>query len=220
MSGLDSREQASFDFEIGVDYPPNVWKSGEIVRDQYIARIPADLPSGQYSWYVKLVSPEGHVFGEYEYTNSLRVNVPERLFDKPNNITIIDVELGNVATLSGYNINNQSFSDSGILKIKLVWEATANIPEAFHVFVHIIDESGNLIAQSDGEPAGWTRPTTGWLPGEYVVDSHEIILPTDMEPGSYNIYTGLYNNKNYQRLISDEFIDGYVKITEFTFGEH
>ena len=220
MSGLDSKEQASFDFEIGVDYPPNVWKSGEIVRDQYIVRVPADLPSGQYSWYVKLVSPEGHVFGEYEYINLLRVNAPERLFDKPNNITIIDVELGNVATLSGYNINNQSFSDSGTLKIKLVWKATANIPEAYHVFVHIIDESGNLIAQSDGEPAGWTRPTTGWLPGEYVVDSHEIILPTDMESGSYNIYTGLYNNKNHQRLISDEFIDGYVKITEFTFGEH
>ena len=66
--------------------------------------------------------------------------------------------------------------------------------ESYHVFVHIIDESGNLVAQSDGEPAGWTRPTTGWLPGEYISDNHEIVLPIDVMPGFYNIYAGLYNN--------------------------
>jgi hypothetical protein len=220
MVGPNRKEQASFDFEIGVNYPPMVWNSNEIVRDQYITRVPADLPSGQYSWHMKLVSPGGDILGEFAYTDLLRVNVPERLFDKPNDITILDVELGDVATLSGYNISNQFVSDSGILKIKLVWEANANILEAYRVFVHIIDESGNLIAQSDEEPAGWTRPTTGWLPGEYIIDNHEIILPTDIEPGVYNIYAGLYNDLNHQRLISDKFSDGSVKITEITFGDN
>jgi hypothetical protein len=220
MLDRDRKEQASFDFEIGVDYPPSEWKSDEAVRDQYIARVPADLPSGQYSWYVKLVSPEGHVLGEYEHANLLRVNVPERLFDKPYDLTILDVELGNVATLSGYNMSNQLTSDGGILNIQLVWEANVKISESYHVFVHIIDESGNLVAQSDGEPASWTRPTTGWLPGEYIVDDHEIVLPTDIEPGSYIIYTGLYNNLDQQRLISDEFSDGSVRITEISYGDN
>ena len=220
MLDRDRKEQASFDFEIGVDYPPSEWKSGEVVRDQYIARVPADLPRGEYSWHIKLVSPEGHVLGEYEHADLLRVNVPERLFDKPADITILDVELGNVATLSGYNMSNQSISDSGILNIQLVWEANAKISESYHVFVHIIDESGNLVAQSDGEPARWTRPTTGWLPGEYIADDHEIVLPTDIEPGSYIIYTGLYNNLDQQRIISSEFSDGSVRITEISYGDN
>ena len=31
--------------------------------------------------------------------------------------------------------------------------------------MHIFDESGQLVAQSDSEPAGWSQPTTGWVVG-------------------------------------------------------
>ncbi|HJO91498.1 MAG TPA: hypothetical protein QF606_07495, partial [Anaerolineales bacterium] len=217
---VDRKEHASFEFLIGSDYPPNVWKSGEVVRDQYITQVPADLPKGQYIWQLKLIGPEGYVLGEYDHTDLLRVNVPERLFDAPDDIAVLDVELDEVVTLFGYNMSNEFTSDGGILNIKLVWEANAKMSESYHVFVHVIDESGNLVAQSDGEPAGWTRPTTGWLPGEYVADNHEIVLPTDIMPGSYNIYAGLYNNLDHRRLVADEFSDGSVRITEIHYGDN
>ena len=216
---VDRKECASFEFLIGGDYPPNVWKSGEAVRDQYITQVPADLPSGQYIWQLKLIGTEGRVLGEYDHTELLRVNAPERLFDEPDDIAVLDVELGEVVTLFGYNMSNEFTSDGGILNIKLVWEANVKVSESYHVFVHIIDESGNLVAQSDGEPAGWTRPTTGWLPGEYITDNHEIVLPTDIMPGSYNIYAGLYNNLDHRRLVADEFPDGSVRITEIHYRD-
>ncbi len=217
MLGPDRKEQASFDFEVGIDYPPSVWESGARVREQYIIRVPAYLSSGQYILHVKLVSQEGHTLGEYEHTNLLRVNVPERIFDQPTDITILDVELGSVATFVGHQITNQPITDSEILNIKLVWEANENITEDYHVFVHIIDESGNIVVQSDGKPANWTRPTAGWLPGEYIIDGHTIILPSDIKTGSYIVNVGLYNNLNYERLVSDEFPDGSVPITEILY---
>jgi hypothetical protein len=41
-------------------------------------------------------------------------------------------------------------------------------------------------------PAGWTRPTTGWLPGEYVVDTHRLVLAEGTPPGDYALLVGLY----------------------------
>ncbi|HIE39771.1 MAG TPA: hypothetical protein EYP77_12045 [Anaerolineae bacterium] len=52
--------------------------------------------------------------------------------------------------------------------------------------------NGRIVAQSDGVPAGWTRPTTGWLPGEYIVDTRVLTLPPDVPPGVYTLQTGLY----------------------------
>jgi hypothetical protein len=49
-----------------------------------------------------------------------------------------------------------------------------------------------LIAQSDGVPAGWSRPTTGWLPGEYVTDTRALAIPPDAPAGDYTLSAGLY----------------------------
>ena len=48
------------------------------------------------------------------------------------------------------------------------------------------------MAQSDGIPANWTRPTTGWLPGEYVTDARVLTLPADAPAGEYSLFAGLY----------------------------
>ena len=48
------------------------------------------------------------------------------------------------------------------------------------------------MAQSDTVPANWSRPTTGWLPGEYVTDAHTLTIPPDAPAGDYTLATGLY----------------------------
>ena len=63
---------------------------------------------------------------------------------------------------------------------------------SYRVFVHLVGAEGQVLAQSDGEPAGWTRPTTGWAVGEVVVDERVIALPGDAAPGEYEIHVGLY----------------------------
>jgi hypothetical protein len=45
----------------------------------------------------------------------------------------------------------------------------------------------------DGQPAAGARPTTGWVPGEYVTDRHELVIPADLPPGEYVVEVGLYD---------------------------
>jgi hypothetical protein len=52
-----------------------------------------------------------------------------------------------------------------------------------------------MAAQSDGEPANWSRPTTGWLPGEIVIDQRVLVVPGGANPGEYTLHAGMYTQQ-------------------------
>jgi hypothetical protein len=61
--------------------------------------------------------------------------------------------------------------------------------------VHALDAEGNIVAQSDSIPAGGARPTGGWLPGEYVIDTHRLAVAAGkvvaLRVGLYDAGTGI-----------------------------
>ena len=71
---------------------------------------------------------------------------------------------------------------------------------SYAVFAHLLDAQNRIAAQHDGLPAGWTRPTTGWLPGEVIADVHELALDANLPPGVYTLEVGLYNPETKVRL--------------------
>jgi hypothetical protein len=91
-----------------------------------------------------------------------------------------------------------------ILPVALHWRATQPVPTDYHVFVHLITADGNIVAQSDSQPALWTRPTSTWSPGERIEDRHALSLPVDLPPGDYPLITGLYLPDNGERLLSSK----------------
>jgi hypothetical protein len=101
--------------------------------------------------------------------------------------------------LTGYSVRQED----GQLLVDLVWRAEQELPIAYNVFVHLVDASGALIAQSDAQPVNWTRPTSGWAPGEYIVDSHVLSLPTSRDPSELKLLVGLYDPATGQRLATE-----------------
>ena len=93
--------------------------------------------------------------------------------------------------MAGLNLAPAELHPGDTLNLQLVWHVLRTPSERYRAFVHVADADGRIVAQSDAEPANWTRPTTGWLPGEYVVDAHAIVLPADLPPGSYSLIVGL-----------------------------
>ena len=53
-------------------------------------------------------------------------------------------------------------------------------------------------------PANWTRPTTGWLPGEYVTDLHTLTLPAELPDGPLTLRVGLYDPATGARLMAGD----------------
>jgi hypothetical protein len=72
--------------------------------------------------------------------------------------------------------------------------------DSYRVFVHLLDVDGNLVTQSDAVPDYWLRPTTGWVPGEYIRDRHALTIPPGAPAPPYTLRLGWYDAVTRQRL--------------------
>ncbi len=90
----------------------------------------------------------------------------------------------------------------GVLPITLHWNAKQPVLEDYHVFIHLLDADGNRVAQSDNQPALWTRPTSSWTPGEPIEDRHALTVPADTPLGDYRLVAGLYLPESGERLLT------------------
>ncbi len=108
------------------------------------------------------------------------------------------------------------------MSITIEWQATAPIRRDFTAFVHLVGPDGTIVSQVDSQPTwvvAW--PTSRWIPGQPVLDSHRILLPPDLTPGHYQVRAGLYYLETLERLsvldesrqpISDHVILGEIQI--------
>jgi hypothetical protein len=128
-----------------------------------------------------------------------------------------DVSADSQAAMTPLNITFQSPSDRPVtlegfaiadhegepaVTVDLFWSSRRPTVWPYVVFVHVLDEDGELAAQQDGWPVAGHWPTTCWAGGEMIVDTHHIPLPDDLPTGRYAIITGLYEAASGERLIA------------------
>jgi hypothetical protein len=189
---LDANDEELFRWERPFSlptYPPADWPSQTIVRGQHLLRLPAGLNSGSYRFVA-----DGLLLGKIDVT------APQRMFEEVEMETAVSATFSQdnhpLITLIGYTqlpiTNYQS-------PITLLWRAEAEIPTSYRVFIHLLDGDGQILAQSDGEPANWRRPTTGWVAGEYILDTRSLTLPPEL-PANASLRIGLYDPISNQRL--------------------
>ncbi len=190
----DGSVMASFPFSLGGEqYPTPLWSPGEVVRDQLDWQLPAGLPTGTYEFEAAIRGAAGVSLGK------LQVRAPDRLFTPPPVARAVTVQMG-FARLLGLQKDEAEARAGQTLPVDLVWQATSLTSTSYRVFVHLRDAAGNIRSQADSIPNNWTRPTTSWLPGEYLVDHHDLALSPNIAPGSYDLFVGLYDPATGQRL--------------------
>jgi len=173
-----------------VSHPTSTWQTGDLWRGQHSLHLPATLDDGDYTWRLTLL-PIGR---STDLPSTMHINAPTHAFNPPPVDVEIDVRLGDVTTLVGATLEPEAcnLKPGSPLTVTLVWRAEAETHISYNVFLHLLAPDGALVAQSDGVPAGWTRPTTGWLSGEYITDGHRLTLPADGPVGDYALFAGLY----------------------------
>ena len=193
-------------------YPPEQWETGEVVREQWPALLPSQAPAGRYE--LALVIGQGA--GQPEIVAPLgaitirvrphRVDLPQPQF--PRDVTWSDPTHQPVVRLLGYDrqlaraatVSAATVPPGGTLALTLYWQALAEMDTAYKVFIHFVDENGQIRAQEDHPPLNGDAPTTSWLPGEVLEDPYHISLPADLPPGRYSLRAGLYDPVTGRRL--------------------
>jgi hypothetical protein len=94
--------------------------------------------------------------------------------------------------LNRARISNPALHAGDPICLELQWSTTSQLPTDYTVFVHVFDQNGQLVAQSDLQPGGGYAPTSSWLRGQPITDRHGVVLPPTLTPGTYQIVIGLY----------------------------
>jgi len=186
-------------------YPTSVWQPGQVIRQIIQLQLPETVYAPALYWFTV------GLYGEAR-TKRLPVTadgepVPERavrlgplwLLERDTEPLGASVyyRLGAAIRLVGYDIQT---SQAHTLTVTLDWRSVAAPEDEWTVFVHLLDPSGNTIAQHDGPPRGGDYPTWAWRMGDRILDTHTLALPPDLPPGPYRLQVGLYQPEGDTRM--------------------
>ena len=182
---------------VRADFPTTQWQAGDHWRGQHPFRLPVNLASGDYQWQLTWCTAD-ECTANTAVLGNLTINAPDRIFTPPPLTIETNSQFDDLTTLLGLNLQSP-ISQPQVANLQLIWQANSETATSYRVFIHLINENGEIVAQSDGEPANWTRPTTGWLSDEIIIDEHS--LPIEGLPsGMYQLNIGLYDPATNDRL--------------------
>jgi mannosyltransferase len=125
---------------------------------------------------------------------SVEIETTERVFSTPEVQHRVDAgDLGNKVALYGYDLSSEVLRAGETLHLTLYWQALEPMDVPYTVFTHLLDMTNQVRGQMDSQPQGGARPTTGWVPQEYLRDEYQLTLATDAQPGEYTIEVGMYD---------------------------
>ncbi len=180
-------------------YPTRQWAGGEIVRDEREMVISGRLPAGTYQLQV-LLRPERGLPSQPASLGSFVVETREHQVSLPPVQHTTDAQLGDFATLIGYDLHGATLKPGGPVHLTLYWRAESETEASYKAFVHLLGPDNRVWGQHDSIPGGGKLPTTGWVAGEVITDEYRFTVDRDAPAGHYWLEAGLYEPETGKRL--------------------
>jgi mannosyltransferase len=174
-------------------HPTSIWLPGQAWRGQITFRLPIQTAPGEARLAVQLLEPGGTLLAPVGDLGTLLVAPTDRVFTSPQPQLLRELNLDDKVTLVGADIWSDTVSPGEALRMTLYWQARAEMDVPYTVFVHLLDAEGQVVAGHDAEPRAGARPTTSWVPGEYVSDPVALTVPAELLPGEYIVEVGMYD---------------------------
>jgi hypothetical protein len=180
-------------FLMGV-YPDTIVRHDETLVEQIA--LPAIVDPGDYLWSMNCGA------------ETLQGETTVMPFESAEGFEPMSARWGDFAELQGMLMadGNEVWS-GGTVRVALQFVAAGTAETDYILFTHVLDSSGNIVAQVDGAPRLGTRPPNTWETGETIIDIREIALPPDLPEGTYSLITGWYDWRTGQRLLNADGAD-------------
>jgi hypothetical protein len=93
--------------------------------------------------------------------------------------------------------------ETGFISVTTQWEVREPVENDYMMFLHVFNEQGEQVGQTDVPPGGPDAPTSTWEENRYLLWYHPVRLPADIPPGRYWMAIGLYDPADFSRLPLD-----------------
>ena len=191
-------------------YPTSLWVPGRVLVESYAVPVSQDAESPtRATLHVSVRDTSGptHLMASTPSgeTLGLQPSVAEvRLVDVAANGSNpdhpVDADFAGKASLVGFDLEPRPGPSGERWEVTLYWVTEEPMGEDYTVFLHLVDSSGAIVAQTDEQPLQGEYPTSLWHAGDLVRDLHVLEQVGPLSPGEYQILTGLYRADSGQRL--------------------
>ncbi|HJX38612.1 MAG TPA: hypothetical protein VJ714_08425, partial [Anaerolineae bacterium] len=204
----DGWREGEAELALSSRHPPANWQKGQVVRDWQSFLIPGNAEDGRYHLKMQVRAetrplprllwrlPTGNVLD----LGPIQVKGRGRSFDLPPLEHTMEAQLGEAVRLLGYDLEPTEARPGETLHLTLYWQGLALMDTSYTVFVHLLDEGGEIRGQRDSLPGGGALPTTGWAEGEVIADVYELSVAPDAPTGHYSLAVGMYDGATGVRL--------------------
>ncbi len=113
----------------------------------------------------------------------------------------VNANLQDAVELLAFTADWSDYRPGDAVEVTLYWRTLHSLDQNYKTFIHLTDaDVTRQPTQHDGDPGGDFTPTTRWVPGELVPDTHHLTLPADLPPGRYNIWADMYEFPTVRNL--------------------
>ena len=194
----------------GGNYPTSLWVPGDVICEEYAVPIASDAAApaaaavrvGVYGSsstdYLQATDTRDQELDHNPVIAHVRIAPVQSLTYKPPHV--LSANYADKIRLDGYSITSSGNAQGDTWDIGLYWHALGRTIYDYTVFVHLVDQQGQIVDQVDEQPLSGYYPTSFWQMGENIEDLHQLELSADLAPGEYYLHVGLYLLETNERL--------------------
>jgi hypothetical protein len=183
------------------EYPASGWPVGSTILSQHTLSMPEMVGAVQVR--IGLRTPAGEAIparcGWLSSSTQTCSLGSIRLHGSPLAAEAVANFDGQILLLNAA-LGRQQLHPGETLPITLVWQGQRQMSEDYTLFIHLLDEKGQIRGQVDVWPRDGTYPTSQWAEGEAFSDTYAVRLQPDAPPGAYQVEIGWYLLRTMQRL--------------------
>ncbi len=189
---------------LGAQYTP-------LYRQRVVVRIPTDFPSNRAFWLIlALWEKSGGEFmnlpilsSELQQLSETQIVLREFVI-REESVVAWPADALAYRFANGFVLRGAALPESARpgerLAIAMSWEAAAADEQDWVQFLHFVHEESGALWNHDQPPLGARMPTRLWYEGLRDTEIWEVVLPAELAPGRYAVYTGLYRLSDLARL--------------------
>lgn len=201
-------------------YPTRLWQPNEIIVDEY--RVPVQVPDayppiGRIEVGMAHVGDSNVLPARNPQGQTITPSLAQFKFSQPTGLpaaarvvlgeqfNLVNIGVGarrgtQEIALDENSAQTVSLKPGDVLIVRVMLQAR-QIPDAdYTLFAHLVDASGNIVAQRDAQPQNNTYPTSLWNANEQTSDNLEMTVPRDAAAGKHTLEFGMYRASDLQRL--------------------